>query len=465
MKELLLGIAVAYTVLVLGTGVYFHKKVRSLSDYLVAGRTLPLPVVLGTIWATYVGGATMVGWTGAFYTFGLDWWFYGIGAIAGVVLISTVLARRVRKLGVYTLSELVGLRYDKATRVALGLMLSIAYISIYAVQIIALSSVLIVLAGIPREWAMALSTVAFIAIAIPGGLKGVALTDFVQAVVMALAIVLGGSIAIATAGGPRAWEVLPPKHLQFLGYFTPITALGAFISVFGIASVSQSIFIQRFAASRDERTAQLAGLIMIPGAFFAYFMGPYLMGTASYSILGPGLRSGEVFPRLATALPTWLGALLFAGVLATIVTTANSLLISGTASIVWDVVRVLKPTLTEEGTFKVSRVVTTVIGLAGLPWALLFPGIVEAIAFAYTMYAAVAFVPLYASFWRRANSVGALGAVIGGGITALVWEFVLGKPYGIHSMIPTLLVALVIMVLGSLLTAPPPKDKAELFYR
>jgi SSS family solute:Na+ symporter len=465
LKELLLGIAVVYTILVLSVGVYFHRKTKTLGDYLVAGRALPLPIVLGTIWATYVGGATMVGWTGAFYTFGLDWWFYGIGAIAGVALISTALARRVRKLGVYTLSELIGLRYDKATRIAMGFMLSIAYVAIYAVQIIALSSVLIVLAGMPREWAMVLSTIAFVAIAIPGGLKGVAITDCVQAIVMALAIILGGSVSIALAGGPRAWEALPPKHLQFLGHFTPVTALGAFISVFGIVSVSQSLFIQRFAASRDERTAQLAGLIMIPGAFFAYFMGPYLMGTAARTILGPGLRSGEVFPRLALALPEWLGALLFAGVLTTIVTTANSLLISATASIAWDVVRVLKPTLTDEATFRVSRVVTAVVGLVGLPWALLFPGIVEAIAFAYTIYAAVAFVPLYAGFWRRANSVGGLGAVLGGGITALVWEFVLGKPYGIHSMIPTLIVALIIMVLGSLLTAPPPKEKAELFYR
>ena len=77
----------------------------------------------------------------------------------------------------------------------------------------------------------------------------------------------------------------------------------------------------------------------------------------------------------------------------------------------------------------------------------------------------IAFVPLYAGFWRRANSVGGLGAVIGGGITALTWEFVLRKPYGIHSMVPTLLVSLAIMVLGSLLTAPPPKEKSELFYR
>jgi len=95
LKELLLGIAVVYTILVLSAGVYFHRKTKTLGDYLVAGRALPLPIVFGTIWATYIGGATIVGWTGAFYTFGLDWWFYGIGAIAGVALISTALARSV----------------------------------------------------------------------------------------------------------------------------------------------------------------------------------------------------------------------------------------------------------------------------------------------------------------------------------------------------------------------------------
>lgn len=102
--------AVVYTLLVLGTGGYLAKRIRTFSDYLVAGRTLPLPITLGTIWTTYVGGTTIVGWTGAFYTFGLDWWFYGVGAIAGVVTITLVWSRRVRRLGVTTLPELIEMR-------------------------------------------------------------------------------------------------------------------------------------------------------------------------------------------------------------------------------------------------------------------------------------------------------------------------------------------------------------------
>lgn len=458
----MLAIAIAYTVLILGAGVYLGKKVRTFADFIVAGRSLPLPVVFGTIWATYVGGATIVGWTGAFYTFGIDWWFYGIGAVVGVATITLVWSRRVRKLAITTLPELIEKRYDVKTRMALALAMAIAYLAIYVVQIIALGSVLVVLAGIPREWAYVLSTIAFVAIAIPGGLKGVALTDVVQATLMALGIILGGLISISTAGGIKAWEVLPSKHLTPLGNFSPITALGAFISVFGLVAVSQGIFIQRFAASRDERTAYLAGLLMIPGAFFAYFFGPYLMGTAAYSILGPGLRAGEVFPRLVLNLPSWLGALLFATVLATIVTSANSLLVSGVANVVWDLVHRAKPTLKETDLMKISKIVVAVMGLIGLPWALFAPGLVDAIAFAYTIYSAVAFVPLYMAFWKRANSTGALLSIIGGAITAITWEYVLKKPYAIHSMIPSIIVALVLMIAGSLATSPPSEEKLEI---
>ncbi|MCS7099037.1 MAG: sodium:solute symporter family protein [Sulfolobales archaeon] len=461
MRELLLSIAIVYTIAVLGSGVYFAKKVRSFSEFLIAGRTLPLPITLGTIWATYVGGATIVGWTGAFYTFGLDWWFYGVGAICGVTVITLVWSKRVRRLGIATLPELIERRYDVRARITLAVAMVIAYLAIYVVQIIALGSVLIVLVGLPREVAYALATIAFVAIAIPGGLKGVAITDFVQAALMATGILLGGTISLYMAGGLKAWEVLPPKHLTPLGYFSPITAIGAFVSVFGIASVSQSLFIQRFAASRDERTAYLAGLMMIPGAFFAYFFGPYLMGTSARTIIGPGFKAADVFPKLVLSLPTWLGALLFATVLATIVTTANSLLISGTANVVWDLVHRLRPGLSEDYLMKLSKIIAAVLGLIGLPWAIFAPGIVDAIAFAYTIYSAVAFTPLYLAFWRRANAVGATASIIGGAITAITWEYVLLRPYGIHSMIPSILVALVLMVVGSLLTPPPPKERVE----
>jgi len=394
MKELLLGIAIAYVIMIIAAGMYFYRRVRSVSDFLVAGRTLPLPIVLGTMWATYIGGATMIGWTGAFYSLGLDWWFLGLGAIAGIILISTVFAKRVRKLGVATLPELIELRYDRTTRFVLAFMMSIAYIAIYAVQIIALGTVLHVFLGIPRELTYTMAMIAFIAIAIPGGLKGVAIVDAIQATFMALAIVLGGSISIAMAGGLKAWEMLPEQHKMFLGYFTPITALGSFIAVLGIAAVEQAIFIQRFAAARDIRIAHKAGLLMALGAFFGYFMGPYLMGTAAYVILGPGIRPGEVFPKLTLALPPWVGTLLFVAVFATIVTTANSILISATANVVWDVIGTLKPTIREETMFKLLRIATALIGILGLPWALLFPGIVEALVFAYIIYAAVAFIPL-----------------------------------------------------------------------
>lgn len=90
----------AYLAAVLAVGVYFVRQVKGagVEQYALAGRSLGLTLLFGSLAATYIGGATVVGWTGSFYEMGFDWWFSALGALGGIVLATVVLARRARKL-------------------------------------------------------------------------------------------------------------------------------------------------------------------------------------------------------------------------------------------------------------------------------------------------------------------------------------------------------------------------------
>lgn len=467
MKEVLLVISVIYTMLLILFAFHLARIVirrgRVFEDLIIAGRTLPFPVVLGTLFATYIGGGTLVGWTGSYYKYGFDWWFYGIGSICGTALAVFVLAKRVRHLGLTTLPEILERRYDIATRMVAAVVITVAYLAIYAVQIIALGSILMVLAGLSKEVAFTLCALAFVSIALAGGLFSVAFTDTVQALLMGLGLSLGGIIALSVAGLGVFGE-LPAPHLRFLGHFSPVTAIGGFLSVFGIVSVSQCLSLQRFAAARSSSDAYMAGLFLLPALFLAYFF-CYLMGTSAYAILGPGVAPGKVFPEIMLTFPIWLAALMFATAMATIVTSANSLLISGISNLTWDFSKRLFPRLSYTALTRIFRALVILIGIViALPMALKAPDIINALVFAYTIYTASLFIPLYGGFWKRANSLGAILALIGGAITAIVWEFILGKPYGIHTVIPGFSVALILMLLGTLIGPKPPEEKARAFY-
>ncbi|HLS15543.1 MAG TPA: sodium:solute symporter, partial [Beutenbergiaceae bacterium] len=87
-----------YLVIIIGIGVYFTRYNKDVEDFALAGRNLGLPVLLGTLFATYIGGATVVGWTGSFYELGVDWWWSGLGGVLGIAAAAIFLAERTRRL-------------------------------------------------------------------------------------------------------------------------------------------------------------------------------------------------------------------------------------------------------------------------------------------------------------------------------------------------------------------------------
>jgi SSS family solute:Na+ symporter len=436
-----------YLVVVVAIGVFFKTKVKNMEDFALAGRNLNTPVLLGTLFATYIGGATVVGWTGSFYSLGIDWWFSGVGALSGIVA-ATFLAEKFRDSEQFTVPDMLALRYNNSTRFVSSFMIIIGDIAIVTVQILAMTGILVSFTDIDRMPAMIISIISFTLISLFGGMKGVAFTDTLQAVLILVGLIAGVGFVFNLGGGPgEVFGGLPE------GYFTPLTdvtvlgAIGMAIAAFGTTAVSQSMIFSRVFSAKDSKTAKRGLVLLIPLSLIGYGL-VALVGFSGRSLLGGDITPDEVFATVITNLmPPFIGGVLIAVIIAAIVTSTNSILLSSSINLTRDFYQQLvKRELTSKEMMRAGQLSVVVFAALAFTLAVLMPDIVTAIVFAYTMYSASLLVPLYAGYlWKGATAAAGTSGVIGGGGTALLW-YLLNEPFGVPSMIPAIIVSLALVI-------------------
>ncbi|UTR12037.1 sodium:solute symporter family protein [Evansella sp. LMS18] len=436
-----------YLVIVVAIGVFFKTKVKNMEDFALAGRNLNTPVLLGTLFATYIGGATVVGWTGSFYSLGIDWWFSGVGALLGIVA-ATFLAEKFRDSEQFTVPDMLALRYNNSTRFVSSFMIIIGDIAIVTVQILAMTGILVSFTDIDRMPAMIISIISFTLISLFGGMKGVAFTDTLQAVLILVGLIAGVGFVFNLGGGPgEVFGGLPE------GYFTPLTdvtvlgAIGMAIAAFGTTAVSQSMIFSRVFSAKDSKTAKRGLVLLIPLSLIGYGL-VALVGFSGRSLLGGDITPDEVFATVITNLmPPFIGGVLIAVIIAAIVTSTNSILLSSSINLTRDFYQQLvKRELTSKEMMRAGQLSVVVFAALAFTLAVLMPDIVTAIVFAYTMYSASLLVPLYAGYlWKGATAAAGTSGVIGGGGTALLW-YLLNEPFGVPSMIPAIIVSLALVI-------------------
>ncbi|RNA66340.1 sodium:solute symporter family protein [Alteribacter keqinensis] len=456
---------VMYLIVVVAIGVFFKTKVKDMEDFALAGRNLNTPVLLGTLFATYIGGATVVGWTGSFYSLGIDWWFSGLGAILGITAATFLLAERFRNLKQFTVPDMLALRYNNSTRFVSSFMIIIGDIAIVTVQILAMTGILVSFTDIERMLAMIISIVSFTLISLFGGMKGVAFTDSIQAVLILFGLIAGVGVVFNLGGGPGAVFGALPE-----GYFTPFTdvtvlgAVGMAIAAFGTTAVSQSFIFSRVFSAKDAKTAKRGLVWLIPTALIGYGL-VALVGFSGRSMLGDDIPPSDVFATVITSLmPPFIGGVLIAVIIAAIVTSTNSILLSSSVNLTRDFYQQFaKREISSKEMMRVGQISVVVFAAFAFILAVLMPDIVTAIVFAYTMYSASLLVPLYAGYlWKGATAAAGTWGVISGGGTALVW-YILHEPLGLPSMIPAIVVSLAVVIVVSMVTKKPTEDQLKVF--
>lgn len=457
-----------YVLIVMLIGIYCGKYVKTLDDFALAGRSLSTPVLVGTLVASIIGGATVVGWSGGFYSNGVDWWWGEVGTILGLLLAAIFMAERSRRTEQYTIPDMLRMRFDGKTATIGSAMIILGDIALTCVQIMAIGGILSSFLGFSVQTSMIIGTAIFIAIAFFGGMVGVAITDAIQAVLIIIGLIVGSASIINFGGG---WDAvvakLPTDFFKLTSHMKLSDGIALALSTTGTVAVWQSIIFSRIFAAKSPKVAKRSVYLMIPTQFICKFC-VFLIGMGALAIFGTGIESASVFATvvLKAANPT-IAMILIAVVVGALLTTTNSILLSISVNITRDFYQryILKnmEDISSSALVKVGRLTVLGIGILACLMALLMPNIVTAITFTYTMYSAALLIPVYGGFlWKRANTTGGFMGILFGGGVALIWHLA-GKPFGLNPMLPAALASAIAFILGSYMTAPPSEEQLKVF--
>jgi len=419
-----LAIIIVYFLVIVGIGLWSRKRAGSQDGFFVASRQGTLPLITGSLIATVVGGSVTIGMAGLGYGQGLTgtWWLL-VGSV-GLVILGVFFARRVRGTALYTLPELVEKQYDGRVGLAASILIVVAWVGVVAGQIVAAGKVLAILGiGSITFW-MIVFTVVFIVYAILGGQLSIIRTDFIQATILFGGIFIVLALAFSHVGGLDGLKAsLPPSYFSFpLSTEFDWKMLLSFLILVGSTYVVGPDIYTRLFCAKGEKTAQrsvfLAAFLFVPLAFAVVLIG---MGAR---VLYPNILAEQAFPQVITGvLSPGLGGLVLAALVAALMSSADTCLLSQSVILTQDIVKRFHPSLDERKTVLLTRISVVGLGLVALGLALALKGVISSLLFAYTVFTCGLVVPVIAGFFRgklKVTPQGALAALIGGGLIGLI---------------------------------------------
>ncbi len=456
------------------------RRVRNQDDFMVAGRKLGTGVLVGTLLATWMGSGSLLGAAGLAYREGFAALWFSAGAWIGIGLLYFV-AARARRLALFTVPDLLELRYHVAARVLGTITTVVAYTAITSYQFRAGGAVLAMTTGLDAEAGMIITALFVITFTALAGMLSVAYTDLVNGAVMTGGMVIVFPILLSKAGG---WSgvvaSLPASHFSLFGNLTWVEAIAYMLPAM-LLLLGEANMYQRFFSARSESTARRAVAFWIVGlvGIELVLACTAIVGSALYPELGdPSAAAAGALPigvknasetillySIRHGLPVALGCLLLAAAVSMIVSTADSFLLVPSTNLARDVYqRFLRPRATPREILIVSRVLVVLLGLAAYVQLRFFSGILEAAMYAYTMYGA-GLTPaiLAAFFWKRATPAGGVASIAGGMLVTLGWELGGGTAIG-PTVYPALATSVVLLFGVSLLGRPPSRDRWRRFF-
>jgi SSS family solute:Na+ symporter len=425
-----LTIIAVYFIAIIGIGVWSKRRAGSQNGFFVAQRRGTLLLITGSLVATAIGGSATVGMAGLGFKQGLTgaWWLL-VGSI-GLVILGVFFAKKVRSAALYTLPELVERQYDRRMSLAASILIVIAWVGVVAGQIVAAGTVLSILGiGSVAFW-MTAFTIVCVAYAIMGGQFSIIRTDVFQAVLLFLGIFVALALVFSQVGGLDGLKAyLPPGYFSFPTNpeFNWKMLLSLLILVGATYVVGPDMYSRLFCA-KEEKTAQrsaiLSAFLFIPLAFAITLIG------MSAKVLYPEIPAEGAFPQVITSvLSPGLSGLLLAALVAALMSSADTCLLSQSVILTEDIVKRVHPALDERKTILLTRLSLVGLGLVALGLALVLKGVISSLLFAYTIFTCGLVVPVVAGFYKERLKVtprGALAALIGGGVVGL-----LGKVQGL----------------------------------
>jgi len=472
---MLLTIITAYLALSIVIGVVAARRVRTASDYITAGRNLPMPVVMAMVFATWFGSETVLGISATF----LEEGFRGLisdplGASICLILFGLVFALPLYRMKLLTLGDFFRRRYDRRIELVVSLCIVVSYLGWVAAQVTALGLVFNVLSDdvVSMNTGMIIGAAVVLTYTLLGGMWSVAVTTFVQMIVIVVGLLIVTAMAGDMAGGiPTVIaKAAEEGKFSFLPELDLVDILGwtAALVTMALGSIPQQDVFQRVNSSRNESIAVWA--TTLGGVAYFFFAAIPLFIAYSASIIDPEMTtklmaddSQLVLPTLvATHMPLWVQVVFFGALLSVIMSTASGTLLAPSVTFAENVLRGFIPDMTDRQLLLYTRITVFVFTLMVTVYAVLTEASIHTmVENAYRITLAGAFVPLAAGlFWRRASNLGAILSVFFGLTTWLLLELSVDEEsLVVEPQLIGLMFSLVGMIVGSVLKPNPHADR------
>ncbi len=496
---ILIMIAIAiYLIIMIFIGAMFMKKNNNSEDYFLGGRSLNGFVAALSAGASDMSGWMLMGLPGSIYALGTGQVWIGVGLMLGTIANWLFVAGPLRKYTIrannsLTLPEFFVNRYRDEKKILLGLSSAVIvlFFVVYTASAFSAGGKLFnSVFGMDYHLALIIGALVILTYTFMGGFLAVCTTDFIQGLLMLVAVIFVPAIALINMGGSNFASNLVSTGVDPASFFDPLQEGGSKISAvsilssfaWGLGYFGMPHILVRFMAIKDKqelkKSKSIAILWVVLGLGFACFIG--ILGRAYLaSKLGVMDDPEKVFIEMIKKVFTedtnlaLLAGLFIAAILAAIMSTADSQLLVASSAISEDIYKgIVKKDADEGKVLNVGRAATIAVALIAMliAWN---PesSVMKLVSDAWAGFGA-AFGPLVlcSLFWKRTNFSGAFAGIITGALTVIIWDYIplmggvtIGDATGLYSLLPGFIISLVAIIIVSLCTKAPSEEIVKEF--
>lgn len=477
---------VAYLALVIVVGIIYTKKNKNVDDFYLGGRKLGPLVTAMSAEASDMSGWLLMGLPGLVYLSGLaeaSW--TAIGLAIGTYFNWLIVAKRLRnyssRIGAITIPDFFSKRFRDNTNILMGIsaaLIIIFFIPYTASGFSTCGKLFSALFGIDYHVAIVVSAIVIVVYTALGGFLAASVTDFIQSIVMSIALVIVLAFGIHVAGG---WDAVVanansiPNYLSMTattsagGELVPFSGMNIISTLaWGLGYFGMPHILLRFMAIEDPKkikiSRRVASVWVVIAMFVAVIIG--MVGLAM-SKVEPSLvlkDSETVIVAISNLLSKYgvfaalLAGVILAGILASTMSTADSQLLAASSAISQDMmVGTFKLKISSKTKMIAARATVVCIAILGVVFAWNpDSSVFRIVSFAWAGFGA-SFGPLvlFALFWKRTNKWGAIAGMISGGITVIAWHYLKGGLFDLYELLPAFIISSLFIIVVSLLTEKP----------
>jgi sodium/proline symporter len=481
----MLAAFVIYLIVLVIVGILTLRLTKTLADFVLAGRKLGPWVAAVSAKASSESGWLLIGLPGQAFAGGFSAFWVSLGVVGGTFFNWTVMARRLRRItevfNAVTIPDYLEERFDDGRthglRILSGVIITTFMAAYVAAQFVASGKALSTAFDISYLQGVLIGAAVILFYTMMGGFFAVAWTDLIQGMLMVGALVFLPVVAIANIGGfgEMIAELTRTAGADFITMAGGKSGLPLFAGVIGSLGIGlgypgQPHVLVRFMAIRSPRDVRMGALITGVWTLLSLY-GAVLIGLAAKAMLTQNPGDPErVMPLLALeVLPPWLAGVMIAAAMAAMMSTADSMLLVATASVVQDFYnKLFRRSVSERNLVRTSRVVTLAIGALAFVVALgQDPNATGGLVFWLVLFAwgglGASFGPplILSLYWKRVTRAGAYAGIASGAATILIWHYVPVLKAALYELVPGFFVSLAAVYLVSLFTRPPGETVLE----